>query len=85
MNITRRVIVRDAGRYYGDNTPTKPGEPYPTYTAVLEITIDLDELIQKLGRRAVLNKTKRSRQGVITVKAHSISEVRPLAAAEEGA
>ena len=42
---------------------------------VLEIEIDIDGIVKELGARAIFSKGKKSVDGYVTVRAHSIKAV----------
>jgi hypothetical protein len=72
---TRRVVIKDAGRYFGDGDH---GSDRPTLEAVIEITVDLDAIANgSMARRAVLSKGKRSIDGHVMVRAHSVARAQP--------
>jgi hypothetical protein len=67
---TRRIQVQRAGHYFGDGD-----HPDCTYDAVIEITVDIDQVVASMGRKAVLSKGKKSVDGAVSVRAHSVERV----------
>jgi hypothetical protein len=69
---TRRVVIKDAGRYFGDGDH---GADRPTLEAVIEIEVNLDAIASgQMARRAVLSKGRKSVDGHVTVRAHSVEK-----------